>query len=436
MSPVKNRRPQFSQIASDVLEPRESVLGYVKVGGKDPKIRYARNTGRPWVAPSRYVEPVRFEVTTREKVNKEVEGQGKARGQKFKVDLGYVRDDAFHKKVGKENPSEISVRFMFPEWQQNLVSFFGCHDGSQWVCTGDGHQAKDVKRGEVPCTCPRLKQHEGEYPKELMPQERKLLKCKPHATLSLILPEADMYGGFWEFKTGSWETTANIRTQLQLFQEQFGRLDGIPFVLKVFPATKRFGEGDESGVTTQPIVTVLLRESFDTARQIAAAAVQDAQKFLLPGMPDPGRHTEVVLQEMEEEVESVGGEFYHENQPEGETPHTPPAAPDGSEPEPEEKEFEEGDWEEEGEEGEDVPEPDPEPSGPTLAESEETARQILEKVGWEPQAINSRIEYHRATGEWALLLDRLKTGFPEQWTEVTGEVLEEPVTEPQDELPL
>ena len=89
---IDTRLP-YTEIDDDFLPPRDPLLGLIKIGGKEATIRYARATGRPWVAPTRFLDPARFEVTTREKRTEKVKGKGKASGEDFTVDLGYVRDD-------------------------------------------------------------------------------------------------------------------------------------------------------------------------------------------------------------------------------------------------------------------------------------------------------------------------------------------------------
>lgn len=307
---MSSLRMPYSSIAVEALPPRLSVLGYVKVGGLEPKIRFTR-AGKPWVAPMRYTDPVRFEVTTREQRIKEVKGQGQHANETFKVRTGYVRDEQIHGEIGAQ-PTELDVRFMFPRWQDNFVCHFGAHNGKKWICQGNGVEALDIQRGQVPCTCPRLKQFEGTYagPK---PPETNLVPCKPHGVLSFILPAANSYGGFHAFKTTSYESIANLATQLALFERQFERLDGLPFKLLVYPATKGYGEGE--GMTTQPIVTVVIAASFDTARQIGAAAAAESRRFLLSagGAPDPVALRTVLEREMVEEAENEGAEFFSEN---------------------------------------------------------------------------------------------------------------------------
>lgn len=306
---MKTRMP-YSQISREALPPRISVLGYVKVGGLEDRIRYTKK-GKPWVAPQRWVDPVRFEVTTRQQRIEEIEGKGPDyKGKKIKVGRGYVRDEAIHEVIG-ERPTEIEVRFMFPRAADNFVSHFGAHSGKQWICQGDGVEAQDVARGAVACPCPRLKQFEGQYEGPYPTEgQKRLVACKPRGVLSFIIPAAETFGGFYVFKTTSWESIANLRTQLEVFESHFKRVDGLPFVLKVYPATKSYDNGE--GTTTQPIVTLVIPADFDTARQLAAAAAEESQRYLLTagGAPDPVQHRSILEREMREEAAAEGAEFH------------------------------------------------------------------------------------------------------------------------------
>lgn len=320
-----NARMPYTQIAKEALPPRLSVLGYVKVGGKSSQVRWGRNG--PYTLPERYVEPVRFEVTTREK-RIEVLANPKNQKDRQKVDLGYRRDEAIHGEIG-EAPTRLKIRMMFPTAEENFICHFGAHTGRVWACQGNGVEAMDVVRGKVPCPCPRLKQFEGQYEgpdfrdDEMRATGGSLFPCKPRGILSMILEEAETFGGFHAFKTTSWESIANIRTQLELFEGQFGRIDGLPLELVVYPATKSYSDPQGGGTTTQPIVTIVLAASFDTARQIGTEAAERSRQFLLTagGAPDPEQHRQILTREMQDEAESEGGEFFPGGS--GEDPENP-----------------------------------------------------------------------------------------------------------------
>jgi hypothetical protein len=441
----RDPRLPFTTLDEGFLAPRDPVLGLVKIGGKDQRIRFARATGRPWVAPTRFVDPPRFEVTTREKVIKEVEGQGKAKGEKFKVDLGYHRDLKFHQEVG-EKPTTLRIRLLYPTWQENLISFLGAYSGSEWTCRGNGLEAIDVKRGEVPCPCPRLKQFAGVYegppPNDAKrPGETFLLPCKPHGQLNMLLEDAEVFGGFHVFKTTSYESISNLMKALQIFEQMFGRLDGLPLELRVMAATKSYGEG----TTTQPIVTIVLPASMNTARQVAADAAAESRKYLPAGRGlDAEEYREAVVTEMEQEAQSYAGEFIPESQVDAEELAEADAGPDGepgpkpepeAEPEPGPREGE--DYEIVGAGPEDDESEEDEPDG--KAELERICRAVLKHAGWKQEAIDSRVAYHIEQRTLDTLAEGLEKHMADAWAAVhepgyfDGDAAE---GEPQDGLQL
>ena len=56
-----SRNHPFLKLDPEFLEPRDPVLGYIKIGGKAEKPKMSR-AGKPWAPPIRYLDPPRFEV--------------------------------------------------------------------------------------------------------------------------------------------------------------------------------------------------------------------------------------------------------------------------------------------------------------------------------------------------------------------------------------
>ena len=439
-------RLPYTELDDGFLPPRDPVLGFIKCGGKDATVRFAR-TGRPWVAPTRLLDPARFEVTTREKRTTKVKGkQGTdAAGQDFTLDLGYVRDEGFHGLDGVgPGPSSLRVRLLYPRWNQNLITFLGAY-GREWVCRGNGVEATDIKRGSCACPCPRLVQFSGKYD-GTKPSDK--LICKPHAQLNVILEDAGVLGGFWAFKTTSFETTSNLIKSLRIFEEMFGRIDGIPLELRVMAATKQIPGG---GTTTQPIVTLVLPYSMETARQVAADAAAEARKFLPAGRPlDEETYREAVVSEMEEEASSYAGEFLPAEEVveggdmllgESDVP-LPDEDPDEEQESgggPSVQEADDGPTAEAGagpEDQDETPSPDDAPDDSDRNDDpEQLARDVLKAAGWNPDAIDDRVAYHVKTDTLDKLLERLERGHPEAWAKVTAPEVFDGVDEPADGLP-
>lgn len=448
MTTTKARDPRlpFTQISEAFLPPRDPIVGYVKIGGKGQRIRFSK-FGKPWVAPERFVDPPRFEVTTREKTVQEVNGQGKEAANKFKVDLGYKRDEEFHRRIDEKNPTALRIRLMYPTVEENLIAFLGAHDGTRWVCRGNGEEAEDLVRGACPCPCPRLKQFTGEYsgtkPADSAP-------CKPHAQLNLILEDARTFGGFWAFKTTSFESYTNLLKALQQFERLFGRLDGLPLELRVMAATKSYGDG----MTTQPIVTLVVPESMNSARQIAADAAAESRKYLpLPSDADRKAYREAVIEELESRESSYVDEFMQgddgpiaaaepvrsaQEEDDGPDHEIVQDGDDGEPAEPSDEDRPEGSADGAAGEGASTGEPvppavdDAEPGEPEKSPVEkvvELCEAILREAKWRDDAIKGRIDHHRKQGLEGLqyLFEGLKKHMPNEWAAVNqGDLLDAP----------
>ena len=424
------RKPPYEEIDPSFLEPRDPRLGFIKIGGKAEEVRFGRKTGKPWASPVRYLDPARFEVTTREKKVQKVKGRGAAKDETFNVDMGFVRDEEFHTRIKQEKPSRLRIRLLYPTPRENMITFLGAHSGKAWVCQGNGVEAKDVVRGDCACPCPRLKQFEGAY-KGNRPNDGVKYKdgdtwktdglypCRPRGELMVILEDAEVFGGFWPFKTTSFESISNILKTLQILKNVFGRVDGLPLEMRVQAVTKSYGEGQ----TTQPIVGIVLAASMDTARQIGAAAAAESRKFLPASSDaDSKAYREAALKEMQEEGEEYAGEFSPEvMDPDGPIQGGELEAEESESSEDQGPDYEVLDEDEDEGEGEGEGEGDP----AELEAMEATCRTVLEAAGWKAETINDRIEYHlRTEGNFLQLAARLKNNMPDDWETVTGEVAE------------
>lgn len=457
-------RLPYTDIDDAFLPPRDPVLGYVKIGGKSPTVRYAKSTGKPWVGPIRLLNPARFEVTTREKILKQIKGERGASKETFTVDLGYVRDEAFHAhdKVG-EKPSALRIRLLYPNWNSNLIAFLGAWGSGAWLCKGNGVEATTAKGETCVCPCPRLPQFKGSY-EGTNPTDK--FVCKPHAQLNVLLEDADVFGGFWAFKTTSYETFSNLKKALQIFQKMFNRLDGIPFELRVQAVTKQIPGG---GTTTQPIVAIVVAAGMDTARQVAADAAAESRKYLpAGGALDETKYLEAVVTEMQEEAESYAGEFMpgedgieveptdeegedaedgsedaergsedgFEDRPSGATggrgegpddegaPNRPGRAPSKAAAVPAQREDDDpGEGGDDGLSGGPLRDNDSEAVDERSAEEDrigyEFAESVLKAAKWGSVAIKGRLAYHRQNGTLERLLKGLREHHPEAWAEAS-----------------
>lgn len=283
------QRSDFVQISGNVLRPRLPCLGLIKIGGKGEK---QRKNGKEWYRPTKYNH---FKVTLRD------------RG----TDGNYIIDRAVHDVLATNEPKELDIRFLFNEVSQNWQSALNAYDGRKLRCLGNGEKAFDRVLGrEIPCTCPLLKQHAGDYPKDIVRPSG--IVCKPYGVLSVLLEAARTYGGYHVFRTTSWETISAITAALELFKSQFGILSFVPFKLVIYPRTVTYEQGGEEKQGTSYSASVVLRESMDTAYQIAAAAREKNAEALqlTSGTYTPEVHQEELTKIEQRDESDVADEFH------------------------------------------------------------------------------------------------------------------------------
>lgn len=284
------RRDDFVELSTAVLQPRLPCLGNIKIGGKGPVQRSGNN-----VEFQRPVKFDHFKITTR------------ARGN----DGNYAIDTAVHAALQTNEPRELNIRFLYNEISHNFQSSLTAYQGRTLRCKGNGDVAFDRKLNrEIPCTCPLLKQHVGDYPADIVRPTN--VVCKPYGVLSVLLEEAQSYGGFHVFRTTSWETISAITAALKMFKAQFGLLSFIPFKLVIYPRTVVYQDGAKEKSSLAYSVSIVLRASMDTAFQIAAAAQekQAAALQITAGNYTPEVHAEQ-LRELEQQDEADVGDEFH-----------------------------------------------------------------------------------------------------------------------------
>ena len=422
-----SRNLPFTTLDPSFLQPRDPVLGYIKIGGKEKEPRMTA-AGKPWACPIRFIDPPRFEVVTREKIIKHVQGTKKNSGTSFPVDLGYKRDAEFHRLIKEENPTTLNIRLMYPMPGENFLVFLGAHSGKRWECRGNGVAAMDEKRGDCPCPCPRLEQFEGNYKGRPPNDGNKLYPCKPHGQLMVILEDANIFGGFWPFKTTGYTSISNIMATLALMQKMFDRVDGLPLEFRVMQATIMHG-----GIrTTQPVVTLVLAAAMNTARQIAADAAEESRKYLPLGTDkEKESYRDAAIQEMEEAGDDYLSEFVPEVVDQDEPVQKIEAEEEDAAPDPEGPNHEVA---EDDDSEEEPPEPNPIPNSEEEAPPEEvpeeppekddsklesTLRAVMKEANWDPAAINARVEHHRRNeGHLNNLNERLKRNSPDAWLKI------------------
>lgn len=345
--------PNFVRISPTLLRPRLPELGKIKIGGKGATRKSSQ--GKEFQLPVKYDH---FVITTRQ------------RGQ----DGNFVRDDAIHRIVGQK-PTELDIRLMWDEPHHNFRASLTAYDGKQRVCEGDGTRAWDRKLGQwIPCTCPLLKQHQGEYRGPKRPTN---VVCKPYGVLSVILEAAEVFGGYYVFRTTSWETISAITAALETFRQQFGFLAGLPLRMVLYPATDTYEEGGKLKTSHSYKVGLVIRGSFETARQIAAEAHERLSQLQLPAPEAAEIHAEELRRRDEEEAEDIAAEFFPES------------------------------WAEDGENGPDYEIDEGEDDDEY---TEQVIRLALEYADWEPVRINAQVAKY--AGRLDELLAKMRETMP------------------------
>lgn len=261
-------------ISSKLLRPRPMELGKIKIGGKSPEKREKKSGKGTWQAPVKYDH---FVVT----------------GRKVGEDGNFIPDDQIHEKLGP-SPEHLDIRLMFDTTEQNFQSSMVVYKGKRKVWACDGETALNLAKGTTG-TC--MRDSEDGCP------------CKPTGRLAVILEAAPFFGGFYLFRTSSWESINNLQTTLRILEAQFGSLRGLPLRLVVFPATDTYTKDDGgTGISNSWKVGVVLNADWAEARTAALAFHQADQierhelKLLAAG----------VFEEVEDEEKTEGKDIAEE----------------------------------------------------------------------------------------------------------------------------
>lgn len=277
-------------IDSDVLRPQLPELGQIKIGGKG-ETRKKRGGGGEYQLPVKYDH---FKVT------------GRARGE----DGNLIVDRAIHATIG-EKPTELDVRLLWDEPEANFQYFLAAYDGKRARCRGNGVTAQDREKGEIPCTCPLLKAHVGDYDGPARPVGK--VTCKPHGRLSVMLDAAGVFGGFHVFRTTSWESIRSIAASLSTFRAQFGFLAWLPLRLVMYPSTDTYEDGGQTKTSTSYKVALVLRGTTEDAFALAEQAHAMRVHLQLPsGAAAVQEHMRQMEASEEEEAAHISEEWHPE----------------------------------------------------------------------------------------------------------------------------
>lgn len=264
-------------ISPRLLDRRPAEIGKIKIGQLGEE-RETRDGSGTWRMPEKLSH---FRVTRRKREDGD-------------PDENFIRDEEVHAVVGDE-PTELPCRLMFDDVSANFYSALHKFRGRDRVRECDGETARDPRDGdEFPCEHPDC-------------------RCKPYGRLSVMLEASPTFGSVYVFRTTSWESIRNIQTSLELMRGQFGFLQGLPLVLKVYPATDRFE--DDKGKTrtsTSFKVALELRGSFTDAARLARET--RAQRLTDPTDTEALARARRDLEALDEAERGLIAEEFHPDQ--------------------------------------------------------------------------------------------------------------------------
>jgi Recombination directionality factor-like len=212
-----------------MLVPAFARLGYIKIGDKGGK------SGAP-------IKFDHFEIRTTQR-----DEQGR-----------WLPDEAMMARVG-EKPTSLKIRLPFNDIDMVFSTTLAYYRGRNRFCWGDGESAQRltvVSDGHSPrFGSPQPYGPCGEACKDFADR-----RCKPLATLQLILEEQQQVGGAYVFKTTSWNSIRNIASALAAIKAQTGGiLAWVPLTMKLVPQVVQPKDG--SPANTAYVVQIVFEGS-------------------------------------------------------------------------------------------------------------------------------------------------------------------------------
>ena len=213
-----------------------AVMGYIKIGKKGEMKKSVNSI--------EFRQPKKldhFEIVTREVDDSD----------NFKPDVEMM-------KLFGDKPTDIQIMLQYDQVDLNFPHYLAAYKGSRLFCRGNGALA--IREGKEiicdPLTCPV-------YQKKHSDQK---LQCKPQGKLYAILPQKNMIGGVYAFKTTSWESIRNIISSLELISSLTGGiLAGLILKLKLIPTRDQ----TPTGTTTNYKVAVVYQGKPQELRMMA-----------------------------------------------------------------------------------------------------------------------------------------------------------------------
>lgn len=171
----------------------------------------------------------------------------------------------------------LPIRLLYNDTALNFPHKYVSYKSGKLSCQGNGvvslkriNEHKKDKDKETPCPCERVDHNYDPDKKD---------KCKPSATLTCIIDEADLFGQAHKFRTTSMNTIKGILGGIELIKTATnGLIAGLPLMLTMNQKNTIIPGG---GTTTVYVVSICYRGSMADLRQEALKQIEGEKQYLL-----------------------------------------------------------------------------------------------------------------------------------------------------------
>ena len=277
------------QIEAELQPPGNEILdlecslcriGNIKIGKKG-ETRISQKSGKEFQLPEKLES---FKVTTMEKGVMETDGH---------TDF---KEDPYIMSILGNEPKTLKVRLLYDEIPKNLRTSYVKYKGSAWECRGDGKTAL-LKSGKIiPCKgqkCENYIKHD----------------CKLNGVLSVMLDDAPVVGGVYQFRTTGIHSISNLTAAMKFIKKgTFGLLAYLPLMLTIAPKSVTLDNGTKTIIQE---VNIVYRGSLEDMILAAKQTIQirESLKYNERDYDLISDQTEIVPESVEERKALVE-EFY------------------------------------------------------------------------------------------------------------------------------
>jgi hypothetical protein len=258
-------------ISRQLLHVQPQEVGKIKLGGRGAA-RRTSGGGESYI-PEAYDH---FQVTTMERED----GKGP-----------FKRDEAVHAIVG-DKPRELGAILMYPEVEQNIMTLMRAGKRRATIkCNGEVQVNQQGRQSP----CAKLTGGHCE--------------CRPYCRLQVQLIASPHTGGYYVFRTRSWNTTNNLQTFLEETYARWGTLFQAPVKLMTYQSEDQYQVDGKDQVGKSWKVAMVLDMNYDAAAEFMVGQkrrLDNVREILMLSAGDVQAH----LDEVDEvEAEALDDEF-------------------------------------------------------------------------------------------------------------------------------